>query len=43
MSDEYIDEFLKYDYKSSKKGRGFSSILINKKKQNAEESKDQIP
>ena len=43
ISDEYIDEFLKYDYKSSKKGRGFSSILINKKKQNAEESKDQIP
>ena len=30
IKEEYIDELLKYDYTSKKKGRGISSILMNK-------------
>ena len=30
IKDEFIDELLKYDYISTKKGRGISSILLNK-------------
>ena len=30
IKDEFIDELLKYDYVSKKKGRGISSILMNK-------------
>ena len=30
IKDEFIDELLKYEYQSKKKGRGMSSILISK-------------
>ena len=30
IKDDFIDELLKYDYVSKKKGRGLSSILMNK-------------
>ena len=30
IKEEFIDELLKYDYQSKKKGRGVSSILISK-------------
>ena len=30
IKDDFIDELLKYDYVSKKKGRGISSILMNK-------------
>ena len=30
IKEEFIDELLKYDYASKKKGRGISSILMNK-------------
>ena len=30
IKDDFIDELLKYDYVSKKKGRGMSSILMNK-------------
>ena len=30
IKEEFIDELLKYDYKSKKKGRGISSLLISK-------------
>ena len=30
IKEEFIDELLKYDYSSKKKGRGISSILMNK-------------
>ena len=30
IQDDFIDELLKYDYSSKKKGRGISSILISK-------------
>ena len=30
IKDEFIDELLKYDYTSKKKGRGISSILMTK-------------
>ena len=39
INDEYMEELLKYDFKSSKKGRGMSSILIrdmHKMKRNRE-------
>jgi hypothetical protein len=32
VSEEYMNELLKYDFVSTKKGRGVSSILINRKK-----------
>ena len=32
MSEDYMNELLKYDFVSTKKGRGVSSILINRKK-----------
>ena len=31
IDDEYIDELLKYDFTSKKKGRGYSSLLISRK------------
>ena len=31
ISDEYLDELLKYDFKSTKKGRGVSSLLLKRK------------
>ena len=30
IKEEFIDELLKYDYSSKKRGRGISSILMNK-------------
>ena len=30
IKEEFIDELLKYDYQSKKKGRGISSILMSK-------------
>ena len=30
ISDDFMDELLKYEYQSKKKGRGASSILLNK-------------
>ena len=30
ISEEFIDELLKHDYRSKKKGRGTSSIFLNK-------------
>ena len=29
IKDEFIDELLKYDYVSKKRGRGLSSVLMN--------------
>ena len=34
ISDEFLNELLKYDYTSTKKGRGFSSLLIQRKNKN---------
>ena len=31
VSNEYMDELLKYDFTSTKKGRGLSSILLHKR------------
>ena len=31
VSEEYMNELLKYDFTSTKKGRGLSSILLHKK------------
>ena len=31
ISEEYLNELLKYDFQSSKKGRGKSSILLRKR------------
>jgi len=40
ISDEWVDKLLQYDYVSSKKGRGMSSLLIsgarNKKRNRSE-------
>ena len=30
ISDDFLNELLKYDFTSSKKGRGFSSLLIER-------------
>ena len=30
IKDEFIDKLLKYDYVSKKRGRGLSSVLMNK-------------
>ena len=37
VSEEYMDELLKYDFASKKTGRGLSSILINKKPRKTQE------
>ena len=39
VSEEYMNELLKYDFVSTKKGRGVSSILINRKKNSKPQSK----
>ena len=49
IKEEFIDELLKYDYQSKKKGRGLSSLLISKigkgqpyKKRKNDEADEQI-
>jgi len=32
VDDEYLNELLKYDFTSTKKGRGYSSLLVQRKK-----------
>jgi hypothetical protein len=32
VDEEYMNELLKYDFTSTKKGRGFSSLLVQRKK-----------
>ena len=32
LDDEYMNELLKYDFTSTKKGRGYSSLLVQRKK-----------
>jgi len=31
LDEEYLNELLKYDFTSTKKGRGYSSLLIQRK------------
>ena len=38
ISDEFLNELIKYDYTSTKKGRGYSSLLIERK---AKKQRDQ--
>ena len=37
VSEEYMDELLKFDFASKKTGRGLSSILIHKKPRKTKE------
>ena len=34
ISDGFLNELLRYDFISTKKGRGFSSLLIKRKQKN---------
>ena len=34
VSEEYMNELLKYDFTSTKKGRALGSVLLYKKKKN---------
>ena len=40
VDDEYLNELLKYDFTSTKKGRGFTSLLVKKKREQKQDGKD---